>query len=95
MRRARTIVDIYMRGSGIRTVRYNAHLPSIGGDLVPENTAFIQVHRTRTKAVFSGTTSPQIEGMCALAHCLDTRTAHVYSHDCAGTPHRAHCSIRM
>ena len=25
----------------------NAHLPSIGGDLVPENTAFVQVHNDR------------------------------------------------
>jgi hypothetical protein len=32
-----------MRGSGIRTVRYNAQLPSNGGDLVPEKTAFVQV----------------------------------------------------
>jgi hypothetical protein len=50
---------------------------------------------TRTKAVFSGTKSPPIEGRCALAHCPDTGNAHVYSHDCAGTPHRAPCSIRM
>ena len=46
MRRARTIVAtcIYMRGSGIIAGQCaNAHLPSIGGDLVPENTAFVQV----------------------------------------------------
>ena len=50
---------------------------------------------TCTKAVFSGTKSPPIEGRCALAHCPDTGTAHVYSHDCAGTSHRATRPIRM
>jgi hypothetical protein len=50
---------------------------------------------TRIKAVFSGTKSPPIEGRCALAHYPYTGTAHVYSHDCAGTPHRAPRSIRM
>jgi hypothetical protein len=47
MRRARTIVAIYMRGSGIGQCA-NVHLPSIGGDLVPENTVFVQVRGFKT-----------------------------------------------
>jgi hypothetical protein len=42
MRRACTIVAIYMRGSGIVQCA-NAHLPSIGQDLVPDKIAFILV----------------------------------------------------
>ena len=44
MRRACTIVAIYMRGSGIVQCA-NAHLPSIGQDLVPDKTALILVPR--------------------------------------------------
>ena len=46
---------------------------------------------TSTKAVFTSTKSPPNEGRCALAHSVDTETAHVlvysmvYSHDCAVT----------
>jgi hypothetical protein len=45
MKRARTIVAIYGCTCAVPVSGQcaNAHLPSIGGDLVPENTAFVQV----------------------------------------------------
>jgi hypothetical protein len=45
MRRARTIVAIYMRGSGISSDVQcaNAHVPAFGQDLVLVKTAFILV----------------------------------------------------
>ena len=50
---------------------------------------------TSIKAVSTSTKYPPNEGKCALAHRADTGTAHVYSHDRAGTPHRAPRSVRM
>ena len=66
----------------------------INGERVPG----VLVGPILIKAIFSGTKSPPIEGRCALAHCpnsSNTGTAHVYSHDCASTPHRAPRSVRM
>jgi hypothetical protein len=50
---------------------------------------------TYTEAVLSGSKSCPVEGRYALAHWTDTITTHVYSHDRAGTPHRAPRSIRI
>ena len=53
------------------------------------------------KTVLTSTTSTSKScpnaGRCALAHSPDTGTkhVHVYSHDCAGTSHRAISSVRI
>ena len=64
------------------------------GIYVTAVSGFFNVNHDK-KTVLSGTKSPPKEGNCALAHRADTGTVHVYSHDRAGTPHRASRSVQM